>query len=168
MFKKQNTFVLHSDYAEMIIKHKNQDIKIKIDLEDVDRVKELGRWHAIYDATLQVPSFYICHRKPNQRCYKLHRFLMNCPENMEIDHINHDTLDNRKSNLKICTRFENQQNLRSNKSGVVGVHFHNRGYWVAKITKNKKVYQKDFKTKEEAIKQRKEWEYQLFKQKEVA
>ena len=65
---------------------------------------------------------------------------MNCPRDKVIDHINHDTLDNRKSNLRICTHFENQQNLRSNKSGIVGVHKRARGSWVGKISKNNKIY----------------------------
>lgn len=40
----------------------------------------------------------------------MHRFIMNAPKNMEVDHINHNTLDNRKENLRICTRGENEHN----------------------------------------------------------
>ena len=41
---------------------------------------------------------------------RMHRFIMNPPQDLVIDHINHDRLDNRRSNLKICTQFENSQN----------------------------------------------------------
>jgi len=44
---------------------------------------------------------------------RMHRLVMNCPKGMVVDHINGDTLDNRKSNLRICTNAENQQNTNS-------------------------------------------------------
>ena len=56
----------------------------------------------------------------------LHRKLLNAPRGTEIDHINHDTLDNRKSNLRICYKSNNQHNalIRSdNKTGYKGVYF---------------------------------------------
>lgn len=165
--KKYNEFVFTSDYAEMIIKHKDNILKVKLDLEDVEKVKELGSWHAIYDSTLQTPSYYICHRKVNQKCYKLHRFITNCPEDMEVDHINHDTLDNRKSNLRVCTHFENQQNLRSKSTEKTGVYQRKNGRWVASISKNKERFTKEFKYKEDAIKYRKQMELELYG-KEVA
>ncbi|MBQ2348402.1 MAG: HNH endonuclease, partial [Clostridia bacterium] len=42
--------------------------------------------------------------------YQLHRFLMNPTSREEVDHINHNTLDNRKSNLRIVTTAQNQMN----------------------------------------------------------
>lgn len=71
----------------------------------------------------------------------MHRMIMNVPEDMVIDHINHDKLDNRKSNLRICTIFENKVNrLSSRKSGLKGIYMVTRYHktkWYAQIRFNK-------------------------------
>ena len=41
---------------------------------------------------------------------RMHRFILNVPKGLHVDHINGDTLDNRKSNLRMCTNSENQLN----------------------------------------------------------
>ena len=48
----------------------------------------------------------------------MHRFLMKTPKGMDTDHINGDSLDNRKENLRICTRSENLYNSRIPKRNV--------------------------------------------------
>jgi len=56
----------------------------------------------------------------------LHRFIMDAPRGIEIDHINLNKLDNRKANLRFATRSQNAFNYRrlsTNKTGVRGVHF---------------------------------------------
>lgn len=56
----------------------------------------------------------------------MHRFILKFPDS-EIDHINGNKLDNRKSNLRLATRQENQYNSKlrkNNKSGFRGVHYH--------------------------------------------
>ena len=54
----------------------------------------------------------------------MHRQLMNTPKGMDTDHINRDRLDNRRSNLRVCTRSQNMANkgLKSNNTtGYAGV-----------------------------------------------
>jgi hypothetical protein len=64
----------------------------------------------------------------------LHRFLLNTPTGKEVDHENHDGLDNRKDNLRFATKSQNQGNRtpRHGKSGFRGV-WPNRNQWVAMI-----------------------------------
>ena len=50
----------------------------------------------------------------NRKTISMHRLIMGQPEGLVIDHINHNGLDNRKSNLRAVTYSENQKNLRPN------------------------------------------------------
>ena len=56
----------------------------------------------------------------------MHRFLLGAPEDMEVDHINGNGLDNRRSNLRFANRSENMKNRRvfkNNRLGHKGIHF---------------------------------------------
>lgn len=55
----------------------------------------------------------------------MHRIIANAPQGMDVDHINGDKLDNRKENLRVCTRSENLHNLKGksrSKSGLRGAY----------------------------------------------
>jgi hypothetical protein len=84
----------------------------------------------------------------------MHRLLAKTPEHLVCDHINGDTLDNRKSNLRnvtIAENVRNRQNARG-QSKHVGVHPRCDGKkWVAQITRNYKCqHLGSFDTEEEA------------------
>ena len=72
----------------------------------------------------------------------MHRIILKPPDGMDTDHINHNKLDNRKCNLRICTRSQNVANgfTRSdNKTGIKGVHWHKGvNKWIAEICINGK------------------------------
>lgn len=48
-----------------------------------------------------------------RRTIRLHRFLMDAPEGMDVDHIDHDGLHNCRSNLRVVEPDENKQNVRA-------------------------------------------------------
>lgn len=72
------------------------------------------------------------------------RIILNAPIGKQVDHINHNTLDNRKCNLRIATHAENQHNRKKSKnksSRYKGVSYKkSRKKWIAKIKLNKKSY----------------------------
>ena len=72
-----------------------------------------------------------------QKIIFLHRIIVNAPKDMVVDHINGDSLDNRRCNLRICTHRQNMMN--QHKKTWKGVaHRRSRGsikeHWQAYIT----------------------------------
>ena len=84
-------------------------------------------------------------------CMRMHRVIMNPPKNMQVDHINHNGLDNRKENLRIVTHRENHCNrIHQNRNGLPGA-FNIKGYYFSQIKVNgKTIFLGKFKTALEA------------------
>lgn len=150
-----NDIIIHENYAEIILydRYNNEKARTLIDLNDIDKVKKYkwGLGNDYVSATI------------NGNRIKLHRFIMNCPNDKIVDHINHNTLDNRKNNLRICTSSQNQMNTNTridNSSGIKGVNWNkSKRRWQAYITIDKKyIYLGTFKDKDKAIKARQEAE----------
>jgi len=85
----------------------------------------------------------------------MHRLIMNAPPGQMIDHINGNGLDNRKENLRFCSKKENawNQELRSdNTSGYKGVSWDKaKKKWMATIKVNyKRIFLGYYKIKEDA------------------
>lgn len=73
--------------------------------------------------------------------FYMHRMVVDAPFGSHVDHINGDTLDNRKSNLRLCTHAQNMRNramVSTNKSGFKGVWKHGRGYYATIHSRGKK------------------------------
>lgn len=127
------------------------------DIDDYEKIKEY-RWIVKNNGYVESQT-----RKSidfQQKCLSLHRYVLNIDDkNVHIDHINHKPNDNRKNNLRIVNRFQNQANSKTridNSSGTKGVYYCNtRNRWVATLQENNRQHAKSFKTKEEAIEYRK-------------
>jgi hypothetical protein len=68
---------------------------------------------------------------------EMHHLVLKYRGSMQIDHIDGDSLNNQKSNLRFCNRFQNQGNSKlhiKNKSGYRGVCWHKENQqWRASI-----------------------------------
>lgn len=86
---------------------------------------------------------------------RMHRLIMNTPKGMETDHINLNRLDNRKCNLRICTRAQNAANRlaqRNSSSGIKGVRKRKDcNTWESSIQFNRKsIHIGDFDSEKQA------------------
>lgn len=111
----------------------------KIAKVDDDDFEWLSRWkwhmhnrgYAVRNALLN---------ESGPKSIRMHRAIMNAPEGVEVDHIDHDKLNNQKNNLRLCTRAENMGNTlirKDNTSGYKGVDFYKKyKRWRAKIRKD--------------------------------
>ena len=144
MNKTYNKYILSDEYALLRI---SKDKCTIFDREDYERVSK-HRWHISGSQNQYVYTHL------NGKHTSLQRFLLNCPSDLVVDHINRDTFDNRKENLRICTQKENTHNRREGR----GIHrFRNK--WRADIgIDGKKKHLGTFATYEEALKARKEAE----------
>lgn len=126
-----------------------------IDAEDAERVQE-HNWYAKRPgsgghryATTSIKRSHI----------RMHRFIVDAPDGMDVDHINHNTLDNRRCNLRVVDHTVNLHNARRKPSKPgkrhVGVYrqtdARRRNPWRARITVDGKVVNLgSFATEEEA------------------
>jgi hypothetical protein len=118
-----------------------------IDDEDYEKVVEAvgrGKWYA------HIPAGTKHYALNGNRDKSMHRVVMDAPKGMDVDHINGNPLDNRKSNLRICTRAQNCQNKklrRDSASGFKGVYNigKRRTKYTSKKTGETKYYEYELK-----------------------
>lgn len=132
----------------------------KVDDEDFENLS-LYKWWAPPERKTS-KSYVIGYIKnPGEEPKRLlmHRLLMNPDKSQVVDHINGDTLDNRRSNLRVCTNQENSRSRakrlqKNNTSGFTGVVASSVfGKWGARIKVNgKAIHLGTFETKEDAAK----------------
>lgn len=129
-----------------------------IDVEDFERVNAYdGKWYIMFDKTIN--GFYVrINIKFDEEyiTYLLHRIILNLTDSkIQADHINRNTLDNIKDNLRAVSNRENQHNRgkqKNNTSGFQGVSWDKaRGKWRASIKhRGKRRYLGLFDTPQEA------------------
>ena len=132
-YKKDCLWRIDGEVAYILLSGGREAI---VDMDQLQNVTEGYRWCAVgagYVTTTTRPRI------------TLHRLIMNAPAGMDVDHINHNTLDCRRSNLRITSRSQNLQNQRitgrKNGSGQKNVAW-NRSWnkWVVSLMCQGKIY----------------------------
>lgn len=139
-----------NSYTHGVLVLRNKDngktVSVRVDPDQEDVLKRF-RWHPDFDKS--TGKYYIRSSR-----HKMHRFIMKVSDPLCIvDHINRDTTDNRKENLRAGSTRLNLCNRKDNTSGFPGVFWHKRDkYWFAQIMMNgKKVWLGSSREKERAI-----------------
>ncbi len=109
-----------------------------IDNEDFKKISSIT-WHCSSEGY----AIHSLHKKPY--AILMHRMIMKTPQGKDTDHINGNRLDNRKHNLRICSRSENLRNSKKTifkrSSKYKGVSWDkNNNNWMAQIYRNGKAY----------------------------
>lgn len=94
--------VIPTDYGDVLIDDEDYSLikekKIKVRISNLHK-KTPYKSVVFWDSKIHKRKYVI-----------LARFLLNAPEDMEVDHINRNSLDNRKENLRLCTHRQNTVN----------------------------------------------------------
>lgn len=145
--------VYDNQYAVINVLYHNKVISAQIDYDDYERTKQY-----IWRISKKKNKFYLLTgSKFKSTVTYLHKFILNqeIPEGYEIDHKDGNSLNNRKSNLRIVTRLENIQNTREridNQIGIRGISpDRNKTYKVDFAFNKQRYYFKNWNSLEEAV-----------------
>ena len=155
---KHNKYDLSGEYG--IGYSNNTNKKFYFDLEDYDKIKNYT-WY--FDKDGYVVS------DTGRKHTKMHRLVTNAEYGCDVDHIGMEQTrnDNRKDNLRTCTRAENTRNktkFSKNTSGCIGVCWHKQSKkWLARIYVNgEEINLGLFQSKQDAISARIDAEKKYF------
>lgn len=151
--KSKNTYEIVGETAKV---KTSKGVEFLVDAEDIESV---------------IKHSWCCHNgyiisRINNKIVRLQRFLLDAPTELVVDHANHNPLDNRKSNLRLCTQTDNNRNTRlskNNSSGYHGIRITSSGKFNVRITVNlQEIHIGNFETFEKAIQARNEFERTYF------
>lgn len=151
---KTNAWALYDGYAVCNIISNHQVISFYVDAEDYDVVSQF-----VWRVVKKRQKYYAITGsfKKNTAIY-LHDLVIGDDKNgLEVDHIDGNSLNNRKNNLRLVTRQENIDNQIAtridNQIGIRGVVYNKAGktYKVDFYHHDKRYYTKEWETIEEAV-----------------
>ena len=142
----KNTYIINGNITRILLTQNKATI---IDTEDIPLVWPY-KWHTRLNRRVWYACSSVGHRGPK---LLMHRILLNPSKHLYVDHQDHDGLNNRKYNIRICTIKQNNCNRppRDGKN-YIGINFTKRGKWRGRISVNgKRVEVGTFKDKDDAL-----------------
>lgn len=162
MIKYRNKYRIIDDicYIDCYNKTGNITGTILIDTDDLEMVSKY-QWHIEHSRK----NLSYAQANIEKSTIRIHRLIMNTT--LQVDHINHNGLDNRKSNLRVCTNQENNFNKlhrRNPKSGYTGIRYNEKSqsYYVRIMVNKKEISLGHYKILEDALEARKQGEIRYF------
>lgn len=135
----KNKIELEGDVAKITVVQRNgRKHEFLIHATDLAKLED---WDSIWALKHKTGKFYAVLYKYDKgistQCY-LHRIIMDASDGIFVDHINRNTFDNRKENLRLATKQQNGENLtganRDSKSGIRGVSWNLQNKkWLAQV-----------------------------------
>lgn len=156
--KKRNEYVFYRDY---VVGYTDKKQAFYVSIEDFDKIKDIC-WY--------VDGYGYVIGNLNNKAIKMHRFILNCPPNMVVDHIGGKQTrnDNRRFNLRVCSSLQNShnQNHARGLSGYTGVTWCKKSNkWHSRICiKGKRLWLGSYDDINDAIEARVQAEQQYFKE----
>ena len=152
--KEDNKFIKHSDYCTMQVQYKSIWYDFQIDIDDYEKVSD-RHWRVSHKKN---KVYALSGSKKKQNIVYLHKYILNYTytPGFEVENIDGNSFNNRKSNLRVCTRLENIDNSGArldNKIGIRGITYNPEWHsYVVDFSHNKqRFYFPHWKTLEEAV-----------------
>lgn len=153
----QNRIFIENDLTFFeVVKRDKTKVYFVVDAQDIPILKS-DIWYAMYCPKRK--SHYL----ESKHKVKFHRLIMNTPEDLVVDHIDRNTYDNRRQNLRNVTIKENtlnirrpyfQTNTKKGKDGLKYITKNPNGTWRFRLRNRQLFADKSFNSKEEAIEYR--------------
>jgi hypothetical protein len=129
----RNTYRILDDHIEFDVESVGQTFTFLIDKDDEDLLQH-RKW-SLLRPNKKYPHVYayvqLLLETGKRRSLPLHRVIVSAPKGSTVDHLNGNTLDNRKANLRITTSSGNAKNVQGKRGGK-----YPRGTWYSESSRS--------------------------------
>lgn len=117
-----------------------------VDDEDYDYLNH-WKWYVYIDRTYR---YAIRTESKSRKRIKMHRVILNAPDHLLVDHIDHNGLNNQRYNIRLCTNSQNQWNMKGRRNGFKGVSAEKYCFRASIKYQQRTIHLGSFKTEKEA------------------